>query len=333
LNILLTGGAGYIGSAVARELQQAGHRLWIVDNFTTGHRETRAALGDAGVEWVEGNLGDPRLLAGLLASVNFDGCVHLAGSARVDESMARPAFYYQNNLANGMILLDALARARVASIVFSSSAAVYGAPEEIPIPEEHPTRPTNVYGETKLAFERMLHWYHRAGGPRFFSLRYFNAAGAPRDGLLGERHSPETHLIPNLLSASANGGTAQVFGEDYPTPDGTCVRDYVHVEDLAKAHRLALERLAEERRGEAVNLGSGRGYSVREVIAAVRQATGAALKVETCPRREGDPPVLVASCKKAESILRWVPESSEISNIIKTAWAWHRRGSPSTGAP
>ena len=333
MNILLTGGAGYVGAAVARELWQAGHRLWIVDNFTTGRPETRQVLHGAGLEWVEGDLGDPGLLNGLLEKVAFDGCVHLAGSARVDESMAQPALYYRNNVANGLTLLDSLVRARVRCIVFSSSAAVYGTPQKTPIEEEHPTRPTNCYGETKLAFERTLHWYRQAGGPDFFALRYFNAAGASRDGLLGEVHEPESHLIPNLLSASLTGLPVPLFGDDYPTPDGTCVRDYVHVEDLARAHRLALELLSRESRGEALNLGSGLGFSVKEVIAAVQGATGVGLNVEVRPRREGDPATLVASTRKAEALLGWTPEFSQLENIVKTAWAWHRRKSPSGAAP
>jgi UDP-glucose 4-epimerase len=333
VNILLTGGAGYIGAAVARELWQAGHRLWIVDNFSTGHPETRQVLMGEGLEWVEGDLGDPGLLDGLLGKVAFDGCVHLAGSARVDESMARPALYYRNNVTNGLTLLDSLVRARVRCLVFSSSAAVYGAPQESPIQEEHPTRPTNCYGETKLAFERMLHWYRLSGGPGFLALRYFNAAGAARDGLLGELHEPESHLIPNLLSASLTGQPVALFGDDYPTPDGTCVRDYVHLEDLARAHRLALELLSRESRGEAVNLGSGRGYSVKEVIQAVQEVTGVGLKVEVHPRREGDPARLVASCEKAAALLGWVPEFSQLGSIVETAWAWHRRKSPSATAP
>jgi UDP-glucose 4-epimerase len=333
VNILLTGGAGYIGAAVARELEQANHRLWIVDNFTTGRRETREALKGPRVEWVEGNLGEPRLLEELLGKVVFDGCVHVAGSARVDESMSQPALYYRNNLACGMTLLDALTRARVRCLVFSSTAAVYGSPQQSPIEEEHPAHPTNCYGETKLAFERMLHWYRRAGGPGFIALRYFNAAGASRDGLIGELHQPETHLIPNLLSAALSGNPVPVFGEDYPTPDGTCVRDYVHVEDLARAHRLGLEFLARENRGEAVNLGSGRGYSVKEVIEAVQHVTGARLNVVIRPRREGDPPVLVASRQKAEALLGWVPQCSEIGDIIQTAWSWHRRNPTLRGEP
>lgn len=332
MNILLTGGAGYIGAAVARELEQAGHRLWIVDNFSTGNRETCAVLQGSRVEWVEGDVGDRGLLDGLLEKVAFDGCVHLAGSALVEESMARPDLYYRNNVACGLTLLESLRQARVRSFVFSSSAAVYGTPRESPIEEEHPTSPTNVYGETKLAFEKMLHWFHRTGGPRFLALRYFNAAGASRDGLLGEAHEPETHLIPNLLAAALAGKPVTIFGEDYPTPDGTCVRDYVHLEDLARAHRLGLELLARENRGEAVNLGSGRGYSVKEVIAAVRDTTGASLKLEVRRRREGDPPVLVASRRKAEILLNWVPEFSEIGSILETAWAWHRRKQRSAGA-
>ena len=326
MNVLLTGGAGYIGSVVARELERAGHRLWIVDNFTTGRREVTGVLRGSGIEWVEGDAGDGVLLEKLMGAIPFGACIHLAGSARVDESMVRPGLYYRNNLACGMTLLDHLARFHVSAVVFSSTAAVYGTPDVVPIEESHPTRPTNTYGETKLAFERMLHWYHRAGGPGFIALRYFNAAGATRDGALGESHEPESHLIPNLLSAAESGGSAALFGEDYPTRDGTCVRDYVHVEDLARAHRLAMELLAKGGRAEAINLGSGQGYSVREVMDAVRRTTGRPLKVEVHPRRAGDPPALVASRGKAQGLLGWTPESSGLDTIVGTAWAWHRRG-------
>jgi len=331
MRVLVTGGAGYIGAVVARELEQSGHRIWILDNFSTGRKEVQAVLRSPGVEWAEGDLADAAGLEKLLRQERFDACVHLAGSARVEESMTRPDLYYRNNVRHGMTLLDALARFGVRRVVFSSTAAVYGTPEEAPIEESHPTNPTNTYGETKLAFERMLHWYHRSGGPGFIALRYFNAAGAATDALLGEAHDPESHLIPNLLAAAATGSTAKLFGEDYPTPDGTCIRDYVHVEDLAQAHRLAMELLERESRGEAVNLGRGRGYSVREVIQAVERVTGRALKVETHPRRAGDPPILVASRAKAKALLNWTPERSDLETIVQTAWSWQRKRHAAAG--
>lgn len=332
MRILLTGGAGYVGSIVAKELESAGHRLWIVDNFTTGSRGVQTVLSGPSIQWLEGDLADARFLEGLVARSGFDACVHLAGSARVDESMADPGLYYRNNIAAGLVLLEALCRHQVGSFVFSSSAAVYGAPQTIPIEEDHPTQPTNGYGETKLAFERMLHWHHVAGGPGCACLRYFNAAGACADAALGERHEPETHLIPNLLSAAATGKEVSVFGDDYPTPDGTCVRDYVHVEDLARAHRLALEGLASQRAALTLNLGSGRGYSVREVIAAVERATGKKLRIRVRPRRVGDPPVLVASGRRAGEILGWAPDASSLENIIATAWAWQQKKDAKTEA-
>jgi UDP-glucose 4-epimerase len=323
MRVLVTGGAGYIGAVVARELERAGHRLWILDNFSTGRREVSGILQGSLVEWVDADLDDTLALEGLLAKVGFDACIHLAGSTRVDESMAQPGLYYRNNLSCGIKLLDRLTRFAVRNLVFSSTAAVYGIPARTPIEENHPTIPTNPYGETKLAFERMLRWYRGAGGPGFIALRYFNAAGAASDGTLGESHDPESHLIPNLLSCAAAGKPAALFGQDYPTQDGTCVRDYVHVEDLAKAHRLAMELLERGPLAEAINLGSGRGYSVREVVQAVRRITGKALEVEVHPRREGDPPVLVASWQKASQLLGWEPQRSDLETIVTTAWAWH----------
>jgi UDP-glucose 4-epimerase len=325
MNVLVTGGAGYIGSLVARDLAGAGHRVWIVDDFSTGRREVAAALTGPGFAWEEGDVGDAAGIARLLRRVTFQSCVHLAGSIRVEESMVRPDLYYRNNLRGSLVLLEALARAGVPSLVFSSTAAVYGVPDSTPILEDHPTHPTNTYGETKLAFERALRWFRGAGGPRFVALRYFNAAGAASDGLLGEGHEPETHLIPNLLRAASAGTPVSVYGDDYPTPDGTCVRDYVHVEDLARAHRLAVERLAGEELPAAINLGSGCGFSVREVIKTVEAVTGARLRVEMRPRRAGDPPILVADPGRARARLGWVPDSSTMEKIVGSAWAWEQR--------
>jgi len=332
MKILLTGGAGYVGSIVAQELEKAGHRLWIVDNFSTSTRAVQEVLSGAAITWREGELGDAAFLEDVIGRTAFDACVHLAGSARVDESMARPALYYRNNVSAGLVLLETLVRHGVGSFVFSSTAAVYGAPRTVPIEEDHPKEPTNCYGETKLAFERMLHWHHLAGGPGYVCLRYFNAAGAASDASLGERHDPETHLIPNLLSSAATGAEVPVFGDDYPTADGTCVRDYVHVEDLARAHRLALELLAKERRALALNLGSGDGASVREVMAAVERVTKATLRPRIHPRRAGDPPVLVASRRRAEEVLGWVPQASSLDHIIESAWRWQKQRSPGKGA-
>ena len=239
--------------------------------------------------------------------------------------MVRPDLYYRNNLRASLVLLEGLARAGVPSMVFSSTAAVYGVPDSTPIPEDHPTRPTNTYGETKLAFERALRWFRTAGGPRFVALRYFNAAGAASDGRLGEGHEPETHLIPNLLRAASAGTPVSVYGDDYPTADGTCVRDYVHVEDLARAHRLAVERLAGEELPEAINHGTGRGFTVREVIRSVEGVTGKTLRLVMRPRRAGDPPSLVADSGRARERLGWTADSSTLERIVGTAWDWERR--------
>jgi len=325
VNVLLTGGAGYIGSVVARDLATAGYRVWVLDNFSTGRRELPRVLRHELIEWVEGEVGDAGCLKTLLSRARFEGCVHLAGSACVGESMVHPEAYYRNNLVAGLTLLDAVVEAGVASLVFSSSAAVYGEPTRIPIPEDHPAVPSNPYGETKWAFERALEWYRRAGGVRFLALRYFNAAGATRDGLLGEVHNPETHLVPNLLAAVTSGKPIGLFGDDYPTRDGTCVRDYVHVEDLSRAHRLALELLSREDRGEAVNLGTGRGWSVREMVDAAGRVTGREVPVEIRPRRPGDPPALVASGERARDLLGWSPQLSDLETILATAWKWHQR--------
>ncbi|HMC83093.1 MAG TPA: UDP-glucose 4-epimerase GalE [Candidatus Polarisedimenticolia bacterium] len=330
MNVLVTGGAGYIGSVVARDLAVAGWRVWILDDFSTGSRDLPRTLRHGGIEWIEGNVGDSGLLRDLLAKVRFQGCVHLAGSALVGESMERPWDYYRNNLAAGLTLLEALTEAGPVPMVFSSTAAVYGEPSRIPIAESHPTVPTSPYGETKLGFERALGWFRRSCGQRFLAMRYFNAAGAARDGALGETHNPETHLIPNVLAAAGTGGTVQVFGQDFPTPDGTCVRDYVHVDDLSRAHRLALDLLLREDRGESVNLGTGRGWSVIEVVETVRRATGRDVRVEHRPRRRGDPAILVASGDRANELLGWVPECSDLETIVRTAWDWSRRTRGST---
>ncbi len=315
MRLLVTGGAGYIGAVVARRLRDSGHQVFIVDDLSTGHREAVQ-----GFDLTVADFGDRRLITEMVAAKKIDGVIHFAASALVGESVQNPARYYRNNLERSLALLDVLRERGVARLVFSSSAAVYGEPVAIPIDESHPTRPTNPYGETKLAFETALRWYHAAHGLSFVSLRYFNAAGATVDGVLGEVHEPETHLVPNVLRAARASEAVPVFGTDYATPDGTAVRDYVHVEDLAEAHLRALEMLAKTGAGAVFNLGNGAGFSVMQVIEAARRVTGRSIPVRQAPRRPGDPETLVASSDRARRELGWSPRCHELESILETAW-------------
>ena len=321
--VLVTGGAGYVGSHVARYLRDEARRdVLILDDLSFGHR---AAAGRA--TFVEGDFGDASVLDGIFAGRTVDAVVHMAGSCLVGVSMTDPASYYVNNVTKTLVLLDAMRRHEIRTFVFSSSAAVYGEPQDVPIREEHPCLPTNPYGETKLAIERVLHWYQRAYGLRYAALRYFNAAGAHESGEIGEDHGDrESHLIPRLLRSVVDGGPpTPILGEDYPTSDGTCIRDYVHVMDLAEAHALALTAIE---RGSlesgAFNLGNGEGFSVREVILSVTRAAGSAPPTERAPRRAGDPAILVASAERAIRRLGWRPKRPTLDAIVKSAWAWHR---------
>jgi UDP-glucose 4-epimerase len=320
MQVLVTGGAGYIGSVVCEELIAAGHRVVAYDNLVKGHRD--AVMSPARL--VEGDVLDGPRLAGTLRQERIDAIMHFAADSLVGESMAQPGKYYRTNLVGGLTLLDAMRDTDVRLIVFSSTAAVYGAPEKPLIEEGDATVPTNPYGETKLAFERALVWYDGAHGLRSASLRYFNAAGATEAN--GERHEPETHLIPLLLQAAAGMREAvTIFGDDYPTPDGTCIRDYVHVSDLAGAHVQALDALARGRTGGAYNLGSGGGYSVREVIDVAARVVGRPIPVRMGPRRAGDPPRLVASNARAGAELGWKPARQDLGVIVESAWRWMRR--------
>jgi len=323
VRLLLTGGAGYIGAVVARRLREAGHSPIILDDLSAGHREA------AGPDLVVGDCGDRRLLAELVASRQIEAVIHLAASARVGESVEHPARYYRNNLERSLALLDVLREKGVGRFVLSSTAAVYGDPVAIPMDEDHPTRPTNPYGETKLALETALRWFHAAYGLAFVSLRYFNAAGATADGVLGEVHDPETHLVPNVLGAAATGEPVPVFGTDYATPDGSAVRDYVHVEDLADAHVRALEHLESKGGASVFNLGNGTGFSVLQVIEAARRVTGRPLPIRKAPRRAGDPETLIASSVRARRVLGWAPRYPGLESILETAWRFasaHPRG-------
>lgn len=317
--ILVVGGAGYIGSHMVRQLNLANHAVVTLDNLSTGNRRL---IGDG--EFVEGDLGDPDLLNRLFSTHAIDAVMHFAAFSQVGESMHRPLKYYRNNIAETITLLDAMVRHDVKHFIFSSTAAVYGEPQSIPIAEEHPCMPTNPYGNTKLAVERMLADCATAHGLTYAALRYFNAAGADGSGEIGEMHDPETHLIPIVLQAAAGQRDCiQVFGTDYPTTDGTCIRDYVHVNDLAQAHLLALDALLEGAGSAVYNLGSSQGYSVREVIGKAEAVTGRNIPVKEAPRRAGDPAVLIASSDRIKKELGWRPVYDSLEAIIESAWNWH----------
>ncbi len=319
MRILVTGGAGYIGSHAVRLFLARGHDVRIYDNLSTGHRASVPAE-----RLIVGDLSELSRLDHALVAHRIEAVVHFAASALVGESVDNPALYYRNNLVNSLHLLDALRRHGIGRLVFSSTCATYGIPERVPITEDEPQKPINPYGNTKLAVERALADYARAHNWGFAALRYFNAAGASPEGGIGEDHDPETHLIPIVLQAILGQRPAvTVFGSDYPTPDGTCVRDYVHVDDLAEAHLLALEALAPGKHLYC-NLGTGRGHSVREVIRAAEEATGKSVPVREGPRRPGDPPVLVAAGDRARRELGWRPRYTELRPIVETAWNWHR---------
>lgn len=316
--VLVTGGTGYVGSHTAKALARSGYDPVVFDNFSAGHRWA-ARWG----KLVEGDLGDTALLRQALADGKVEGVLHFAASTAVGESMAHPQKYFQNNVVNTLRLLDAMLECGVKNIVFSSSAAVYGNPETTPIPEDHPTRPTSPYGESKLIMEKAIQWYGEAYGLRWTALRYFNAAGADPEGELGEEHDPETHLIPLVIQAALGRRPhVEVYGTDYPTPDGTAIRDYIDVSDLAEAHVLALGRLMRGEKSVALNLGTELGHSVREVIAAVERVSKRQATSRNAPRRPGDPPILVADSARAAQVLGWRPEQRELDGIVESAWKW-----------
>ena len=318
--VLVVGGAGYIGSHACRALKRAGHQVIVFDNLSTGYQFLAA-----GFEFIKGDMLDAAALGRVLPRV--DAIMHFAAHAYVGESGTNPRKYFRNNVEGGLSLLNAAVDAGVKKIIYSSSCAVYGVPVKVPIVEENPRQPVNPYGVTKLIFEEALEAYDPAYGIRYASLRYFNASGADESGEIGESHDPETHLIPLALRAAAGTGPElQVFGTDYPTPDGTCIRDYIHVNDLATAHVKALERLAGGSESFAVNLGTGTGCSVQQVISAIEQATGKKVQRKLGPRRAGDPPELVADPRKAEKLLQWKAERG-LREVVQTAWNWMQRQS------
>ena len=316
MNVLVTGGAGYIGSVCVEELLKAGHQVTVFDNLSEGHREAV----DRRAVFIEGHLGAELEVQEALRSARAEAVIHFAANALVGESMTNPGKYFRNNVADGLKLLEASVGAGVKKFVFSSTCATYGPPERVPMKEDLPQRPINPYGESKLMFEKMLSWYHQIHGLEFVAFRYFNAAGASAH--FGEHHRIETHLIPNVLKVPLGQAPhCEIYGTDYPTPDGTCIRDYIHIVDLAAAHILAL---APGKQG-FFNLGNGDGYSVREVIRTCERVAGRKIPTVEKPRRPGDPPRLVASAEKAQRELGWKPRFPKLEVIVTTAWAWHQK--------
>ena len=317
--VLVTGGAGYIGSHTTKILANSGFEPVVFDNLSEGHASA--------VRWgplVRGDLGDIRRIRQVIVNSRVKAVIHFAASAYVGESVNNPRKYFRNNIANALNLLDAALDSGVKYFVFSSTCAIYGLPGRIPIPEDHPQHPVSPYGESKLFVERALHWYGAAYGLNWLALRYFNAAGADPEAESGEDHDPETHLIPlAILAALGHRPALEIYGTDYPTPDGTAIRDYVHVSDLAEAHVLALRYLMDGGRSTALNVGTGRGYSVREVIAAVERISGLGVPTREVSRRAGDPATLIADATMARRLLGWRPRFVELGEIIATAWQWH----------
>lgn len=319
MKILVPGGAGYIGSHTVIELLERGYEVVVLDNLQKGHRK---AVNDC--EFVQADLLDKEKVNNILKQHKVDAVIHFAANSLVGESMERPDSYFRNNVVGGMNLLDAMRANDVKYIVFSSTAATYGEPENIPILETDPTIPKNPYGETKLTFEKIMKWYQEAFNMNFMTLRYFNVAGAHSSGKIGEDHDPETHLIPLVLKTALGiMDSIKVFGTDYDTEDGTCVRDYIHVMDLADAHILALQDMVTNRKSNVYNLGNGKGFSVKQIIDVAREVTGREIKTVNTGRRAGDPAVLIASSDKIQEGLKWKPKFHDINTIISSAWKWH----------
>ncbi len=317
MNILVTGGAGYVGSVVTKELVKQRHRVIVLDNLQQGHREAVPS----GSELIVADIHKAEVLDKAFHQAKIDAVMHMAAESVVEYSLTDPRRYFQSNIIGGIKLLDSMLKYSISKLIFSSSAAVYGEPRNVPITEDHPQMPLNAYGESKLIFERILKWYGRAYGLKHISLRYFNAAGATEH--LGEDHRPETHLIPNVLKAALKNSPVTIFGTDYPTKDGSCIRDYVHVIDIAEAHVSALEKV-DELSGGSYNLGNGDGYSVLQVMAEARRVTKIEIPSRVSRRRLGDPAVLVASSDRARAELGWKPKFSDLETIIQSAWQWLR---------
>ena len=321
--ILVTGGAGYIGSHAVKALQTSGYQVLVLDNLVYGHQDIAKTLG---VDLIIGDTTDRSLLDKLFSDRVISAVMHFAAYAYVGESVSQPDKYYRNNVVGTLVLLEAMIAANIKNFVFSSTCASYGVPQQIPITEEHPQSPINPYGATKLMVERILQDFDVAYGLKSVIFRYFNAAGADQSGAIGEDHNPETHLIPLVLQAAlGKRESITVYGSDYPTPDGTCVRDYIHVSDLADAHVLGLQYLLDGNQSAIFNLGNGNGFSVQQVIDAAREITGKPINVVMGDRRAGDPPALVGSSEKARRILNWQPQYADLHLILQHAWAWHQK--------
>ena len=316
--ILVTGGAGYIGSVVVEDLRTKGEKVVVLDNLSYGHKQAI----DENIKFYRGNIGDDKLVSQIVKNHEIEACMHFSAFAYVGESVENPKIYYKNNVEQTLRLLDVLIANDIKKFVFSSTCATYGEPQKVPIDETHPQNPTNPYGWSKFMVEKVLESYDAAYGLNFVALRYFNACGA--SDKCGEDHNPETHLIPLVLfAAQGKIPFISIFGDDYPTPDGTAIRDYIHISDLSQAHLLALEHLRQKGNSEFINLGNGKGFSVKEVIETARKITGENIETKIAPRRAGDPSRLVADAKKAREVLGWKPQFPDIESIIKSAWTWH----------
>lgn len=319
MKILVTGGAGYIGSVTVKLLQKKGYDIIVLDNLHQGHKDSVTA------EIVIADLLDKKDLFQKLDKYQFDAVIHFAAYTLAGESMQAPELYFKNNIIGGIHLLEFMREKKIPSIVFSSSCAIYGTPEKVPVTENESKKPESVYGESKLAVEKILYWYDQIYGIKHINLRYFNACGAALDGSSGEQHNPETHIIPIAVRCALEGKPFQLFGKDYPTPDGTCIRDYIHIEDLASAHLLALEKLQEKHKSNYFNLGTGKGYSNLEILTMVKKVSGRDFPVLTMTRRAGDPAIIYADNTKSKKELGFNPQYSDLETIIKTVWEWEKK--------
>lgn len=321
MKVLVTGGAGYIGSHMTKVLLDKGHEVTVADNLERGFQEAI----DSRAHFSNGDLRDKKYVETLFAENHFDGVIHFAAYIAVGESMQHPEMYFENNFSGALNVLESMRKSGTNNFIFSSTAAVYGTPTKLPISENDPKKPENPYGESKYMVEKLLHWLNQIHGINFVALRYFNASGASLDASTGERHSPETHIIPSIIKAVQEKRSFKLFGDTYNTPDGSCVRDYIHVLDLCEAHVLALEKLVKDGGGNFYNVGTGKGYSNKEIVAMVEKVSGAKIDVEVMGKREGDPDQLVADATKIKEELGFAPQYSDLETIIKTAWQWHNR--------